>query len=464
MRGIAKWATSLPAVAACASLAVACDPGVFEELESDAPTRVFGSIAGFEDGTFGARLASARGTFAGGVAGTRVAVTGGAGSPFAVYSMWTGTAPELGLRADGCDHADDGCPATFGAGVAGLPAFAGQGLCFAITSPGSAETRVHCEGETESSVIVGPALPADELGHSIAGVPEAGHPAGVAFLGAPGAASGAGALYRLVDAGGTHTPVALPGGVVLAPGDRFGDAMAAAVVGTDVLLAVTASGSDRVYVLEVGDDGGGVAAELLACLDGPEGFGAALAFGDLTGEGDVELVVGEALGAAGRADAVQVFALADLAGEAGCGVVAAPAPTVVTCPDDLGVTCAGSGFGSAVAVGDVDGDMVGDLLVGAPLATVDGATEAGAAFLLAGTMDGVASVGDERDVLVDSDPEAGARLGAAVATIGSHLGVTAPERDEPVASAPGEGKLYFFLCSELETIASLADSRCLELD
>jgi hypothetical protein len=45
----------------------------------------------------------------------------------------------------------------------------------------------------------------------------------------------------------------------------------------------------------------------------------------------------------------------------------------------------------------------------------------------------------------------------------SHLGVSAPERDEPVASAPGAAKLFLFLCSDLEDLANLADARCLEL-
>lgn len=451
----------------------ACDPGVFNDLSDGASTRALSAPDGFGNGTFGLRLASVEAPFGAGIEATRFAAVGGAGSGFAVYGLWTGATLDLGLKADGCNDLGDLCPPDFGADVAGVHSWDGQGACFAFTAPADAETRVVCENSNGGTIIRDAALVDEELGRSIAGVPVADHPVGVALLGAPGANAKAGALYRLEDGGFTHTPVPLPASLTLGAGDRFGDAIATAVVPADstvtaladaVLVAVTASGTDTVYVLAVGDDGGGVASELLACIGGSEGFGAALAFGDLTGEGDPELVIGEAADAAGRSETVSIFPLASLTGEAGCGVAPAPAEEIVACPADLEVDCAGSGFGGALAIGDVDADAVGDLLIGAPNATVGGEPKAGAAFLLSGSLSGLAGVGEARDVLVDSDPEANARLGAAVTMVGSHIGVSAVERSEPVVSAPGAGSLFVFLCSELETIASLSDSRCLELD
>src|SRR5690606_20593660 len=208
--------------------------------------------------------------------------------------------------------------------------------------------------------------------------------------------------------------------------------------------------------------------ELLGCVDGPAGFGGALALGDLTGEGEPELVVGQSLGAPGRADAASIFPLAGFVAGAGCAArddSDDPAGETLACPDELGVSCAGSGFGSALAIGDVNADMLGDLLVGAPLATLGDAEGAGAAFLFAGELGGVASaISDEYTLLVDSQPNAGAHVGTAVAMAVSHLGVSAPTRTEPVVSAPGERKLLVFLCTELEEIARLADQRRLELD
>ncbi len=454
---------------ACLSLFVGCDPGVFGDLESGASTHVLDSPGGFREGAFGLRIASIRAPFGTGIEATRVAAAGGTGSGFGIYSMWTGAMLDMGLKAEGCDDPADNCPVSFGTDVAGIPSWNGDGACFVFTAPdavGGPETRVICEGSSGGSVIKDAAVPvADELGRSVAGIPVANDPVGVAFIGAPGASAQAGALYRLTDFAPTHTPVALPASIALAAGDRFGDAMAAGVdpATSDVLLAVTASGADRVYVLALRDEPAGLGVDLLACLDGGEGFGGALAFGDLTGEGDPELVVGEAADAVGRTDTVAVFALADLTGEAGCGIAPAPPVTTVTCPTGLGVECAGSGFGSSLAIGDVDADAVGDLLIGAPGATVEGEPNAGAAFLLSGSMAGLSTLGETKDVLVDSDPETNARLGTAVAMVGSHIGISAMERTEPVASVPGEGKLFYFLCSELETIASLADSRCLEL-
>jgi hypothetical protein len=460
---------------ACMAFIAGCSPGVFSDIESDAPTRVLGASEGFRAGTFGSRLASVQAPFAGGIDASRVAAVGGPGSPFAVYGMWTAMAPDIALRWDGCDDPTE-CPASFGADVTGIPAFDGNGACFVFTSPDTAETRVLCEGEEGVTLLPNPSLADEEIGRSVAGVPEANNPVGVAFFGAPGASSGAGALYRLADAGTAHSPVTLPASLTLAAGDRFGSVMAADLVPagvtitalTDaVVLAVTATGADRVYVLAVGGDGVGISAELLACLDGGEGFGGALAFGDSTGEGDPELFVGEALTAAGRTDAVFAYSLTSLTAEAGCASEDQgddPPMETIACPVGLDVDCASSGFGSSIAIGDVDGDAVGDLLVGAPTAVVGGELDAGAAFLLSGSMEGLSAIGESSDVLVDSDPEAGARLGAAVAMVGSHLGVSAMERAEPVASAPGQGQLFFFLCSDLEIVASLADSRCLELD
>jgi hypothetical protein len=453
-----------------------CDPRVFNDLKDDAPTRVFSAPDAFADGTYGVRLATTHGTVGSSavVEVSRVAVTGGEGQPYAVYSVWSDGEPVFETRGKECDDPGD-CPASTGADIAGIPEWAGAGACFVVTSPELGATRVACEGQ--DTIVFAPSAgrEGEELGRSIAGVPAAGHPVGVAILGAPGARSLAGGLYRLEDGAGDHTAIELPPELTLAPGDRFGDQVAvgllpdgASPLADAVLVAVTASGSDRVYLLVVGNDGAGVASELAGCVRGGDGFGATLAIGDLTGDGEPELVVGQALDAPDRPDTLRIFHWGDLQLEACLSDDPAddPAGEEVRCPADLGLECRGSGFGASAAIGDVNADGVGDLLVGAPNATVDGKAGAGAAYLLSGSLGGVEQSVSQVDVavLVDSHPEENAHVGYDVAMARSHLGLSAPERDEPVASAPGAGKLFLFLCSDLEDLANLADARCLELD
>ena len=74
---------------------------------------------------------------------------------------------------------------------------------------------------------------------------------------------------------------------------------------------------------------------------------------------------------------------------------------------------AGANFGAAIAeVGDVNGDGIPDLLVGAPLQDVDGRTDQGQAFVISG---------DDGTLLFTLDnptPQAGAQFGSALARTG----------------------------------------------
>src|SRR5690606_5294183 len=123
-------------------------------------------------------------------------------------------------------------------------------------------------------------------------------------------------------------------------------------------------------------------------------------------------------------------------------------PVQVGCKGGIrGVACADTAFGSAIAIGDVDGDLFHDLVVGAPLADVQGLANAGAVWVIPGGEDRGESRGldfERMTNLYASSQQENGRLGAAVTTLRTR------GRYEPVAGAPGEDQVYVFMCTKLE--------------
>lgn len=91
---------------------------------------------------------------------------------------------------------------------------------------------------------------------------------------------------------------------------------------------------------------------------------------------------------------------------------------------------AGANFGSAIAaVGDVNGDGVPDLLVGAPLQDVGANTEQGQAYLISG------ATGQVLLTLDDPNPQSGAHFGFSVASAGD---VNGDGVNDLLVGAPGQ--------------------------
>ncbi len=178
-----------------------------------------------------------------------------------------------------------------------------------------------------------------------------------------------------------------PIGVAIATGDVDGDGKAELAIGN---FADGNKGS--VYLLDgarlapnssadMGAPDSGAASAMIdlttsfdARVVGTSGslFGWTVAFGDLEGKGTLDLVVG-----ARGASAVYVFASSKLGAGANLDVAQSQFSLAIS-------GAAGASFGNAVALGNLDGDALDDLVIGAPaVAGPDGTrTNGGAAYVV----------------------------------------------------------------------------------
>jgi hypothetical protein len=443
-----------------------CLPGEIDELSGQASTRVVRPSSAFEVPGFGSVVAGVSGNQEDGTPVSRLAVTGGEGTPFALYEVENGSSFDLRNELfSGCATRASGCDVDFGASAVGLPSFDSGRLCVAFGAPGGlGALNVVCESLGPIvRRVQGPIAGSNtELGRALAALP-ASRSWGVAIAGAPGVNE----LYVL-DAAATLYALPTPE-PLLSPARRLGEALAVAALpdalsgglSDAVLVAAWQPGLARLALLSVGGDAaaGGLSSRLLGCVDALSGD-VSVAVGDVTGDGVPVVFFSDAQGPSALThSSVQQLSLADLAPENGCGLTANsddPPTTRLSCPDlDSGVTCAG--FGETLALGDLDADGDQDLLVGAPDSDVDGVAAAGAVFVFPATPSGFDEV--HRSVLVDSHPDSNARLGAALSTV--KTGLTSTPRDEPVVGAPGANRVFVFLCSGIPGDSADAMARCL---
>jgi hypothetical protein len=471
-----------------------CNPGTFVDLGDQAPVEAINRPDAFNRTGFGATLAAIEGRLGNGELSTRLAVGGGTDTGTWTYDIWN--SDDIGtfrISSSACETPADDCEVGSGTSITGVPRFANEGTCIAIGAASTNVVRVKCETTpTQASTSTTGATSGFEYGTSLAAAPEASaEDTHVAFLvGAPGAISERGTIFRIPPAGGMPqelTEIADTAGVVQA-GARLGQSMVATslpdaatlaasfpavpgfVVLTPLLAVISAPGQNRVVLAAVGVDAlapTDVDAVVLACIDGDDGFGRVLAAGDVDGDGMPEVYMGYGESTTDHPGIVRVFDLANLTSlQQGCAdTTTADDPELgddVTCPTVDGVDCAEGAFGSALTLGDVDADGILDLIVGAPRLTVENKLAAGGVFALAGSASGVDM--SRASFMQISNPSPDDRLGASVAALRTHYGIPGVMvRHEVAAGAPGANAAFVFLCSGLGDDSSTTGSRCLEL-
>lgn len=296
-------------------------------------------------------------------------------------------------------------------------------------------------GDAFGSAVVGGDFDGDGFSDVAVGVPGENGSSGMVnvLFGSPGGLTGAG--NQAISQAGTIEGAP-------EPGDRFGGSLASGDFDGD--------GYDDLAVGVPGEDGGAGAVNIV--FGGPSGlttsgnellgqwgaipgasepgdrFGAALAAGDLDGDGRADLAIGspgEAMYGRQAAGSVHVlFGSAD-------GIDRARAEALSQSANIGGSSEAGDEFGSAVLLADLDADGFSDLVIGVPGEGLGSTTDTGVVHVVPGGAGGLsptAATLSQSGAAIIGASERGDRFGSSLAVV-DHDGFGSQEL---VIGIPGE--------------------------
>ena len=457
----------------------ACQLSPFDDLEKEASLVAFEPPGGV--GEFGGVLTAYTGRSALNEPISRVVGSRGVGFPQVTFSVWDddglGRSTSVTERCNDIGAEVPDCPEGASAALVGLSVWRDPDAnqrrdCYLASNVkpvrggdetvlGEGSLRVMCEGRREI-FNVNPVGMID-LGTDLAGL-AADHPAGVALISATRTPEG-GQIYRLTSGGATPQPIPNPIGLTLSASAALGSPLEThaidsfAGLSSPVVVAAGAPGDSRVVLMVLGDNAGTIELQLLGCVDGVttraprDEVGGEIALGNIDGDAALEIVIGDAAN-----DRLLIAEVPTTPGTCDTPL----ATTELACPAGATGTpdasCAGSSFGFALAIADVNVDGMADVLVGAPTADVGGDEDSGALYVLPGSAGGPNS-GAAR-VLVPSSVGPGGKLGYAVVAAETQP-ETAQARFEPVASAPGENAAFVFLCTGLAGDVAVDGNFCI---
>jgi hypothetical protein len=235
------------------------------------------------------------------------------------------------------------------------------------------------------------------------------------------------------------------------PEAGFGGALAVALLASGRVYAVGAPDAGRVWLFSASPDGKSVAS--FGCVTGGAGFGRTLAAGDVDGAAGDELVVA-------ASDHVAVLGGLEALAQGGVCVPSESALLArLECVGTADVSGCGqnSRFGDALAVGDLNGDGNGEVVVGAPGMSVRGASRAGALLIFDVDLTGAGQPEWLTDAKFMSSAESGDALGSSLATV-LQVANGGNRRHVLLAGAPGGDKAAIFYCFDLPS--GKRGSRC----
>lgn len=459
-----------------------CDPSVFDDIKNNTPVVDINRPESMQFEAFGDKVLGYVAEESADVLPlSRLAMSSGPATPIRVNRGWDGKTVEVTKKALELCVDPAACDASRITSMMALRRWGAQTACIASAGPENANhpnaaLNIVCESNP-AQTFTQDAPPGGNFGASAAQLPKAIEPLGLALVGAPFENGTDGSLYLIVD---DDAPVPLTlsdGAAVDGLQGRLGSAVAAdAEEVQNVLVAATSPSANRVVVGLLNNTAPTLTVH--ACVQGDTTWTPiSLAVGNLNNEGEPggylapEVVVGVDTTSDGFVDQLEVYDGHSLPDAAGCSAWDS-APLVISCPDDVAeeFRCPEAAFGASFAIGDLNGDYIGDLLVGAPGATVQGKLQAGAVIVYLGTTRSDAGeLRFEPPVLVKHPkPATGARLGSSVTALAT--GDAFHPRDELIAGAPGNddesGTVTAFLCTPIASDTSSSDGldeRCLPI-